>query len=66
MFKQKPDMEILKYGSKSTKSNLKSLKRTETILSEKKSSFEDSRVTLLLFEKYRIVEITRFSVILAC
>ncbi|CAD8127362.1 unnamed protein product [Paramecium sonneborni] len=60
------EMELVKQGSKSTKSNKQALRRTGTILSEKSSSFEDSRVTLLLFEKYRIVEMTRFCVIFAC
>ncbi|CAD8114650.1 unnamed protein product [Paramecium primaurelia] len=63
---QRQEIEQMKQGSKLAKSNKQTLKRTGTILSEKTSSFEDSRVTLLLFEKYRIVEMTRFCVIFAC
>lgn len=57
------ELEIGKLPHKPHKSQLK---HSNTILTDPQSSFEDSRVTLLLFEKYRIVEITRFCAIFAC
>ncbi|CAD8065695.1 unnamed protein product [Paramecium primaurelia] len=47
----------------------KQYKRAATIIDDDdlyKGPFEDSRVTRMIFEKYRIVELTRFWFIIAC
>ncbi|CAK78259.1 unnamed protein product (macronuclear) [Paramecium tetraurelia] len=44
-------------------------KRAATIIDDDdsyKGPFEDSRVTRMIFEKYRMVELTRFWFIIAC
>ena len=43
-------------------------KRGTTLLNagKRKEAFEDSRITMLLFEKYRLVELVRLCMICAC
>ncbi|CAK89450.1 unnamed protein product (macronuclear) [Paramecium tetraurelia] len=56
------DVEITKQKTPSLSKKWR-VKRQGSILSDSQSTFEDSRITLLLFEQYRIVEMTRFCVI---
>lgn len=49
----------------SSRHRSKSLRSQNTILNDDKfkSSFEDSRTTLMIFEKYKLIELSRFCII---
>ncbi|CAD8126926.1 unnamed protein product [Paramecium sonneborni] len=56
------DVEIIKKKTPSIGKRF-TVRRQGSILSDSKSTFEDSRITLLLLEQYRLVEMARFCVI---